>query len=52
MDTYFIAKAIVFLILYKATDDSWHSPPGNKTDFYSFYYYFHADPPEHHTEVD
>jgi len=25
---------------------------GNKINFYSFYYYFRTNPPEHHLEVD
>jgi len=34
-------------LFYKPTDHSWNPLPGNKIDFYSFYYYFLADPPEH-----
>ena len=35
---------------YKAADNSWNPPLENKIDFYSFYYYFRADPPEHHAK--
>ena len=38
-------------VFYKPADHSWNLLLENKIDFYSFYYYFPTDPPEHRAEL-